>query len=389
MAIAISEFRRVAPPLLLSQSYALEWLREAHEKALAADPNDPPNSKEQLLARLQQIAEGASQIHARGSWCEDFASAEAGECKIFTDQEPQGACLGVRARVYQHAVEQIFQDLYPSSRTLPDHLLHVSCTGYVSPSAPQRLVAQRQAPTHVTHLYHMGCGAALPAIRLAASACQPSSWQPWGRSARVDCVHTELCTLHLNPSQHDLSELVVQALFADGAIAYSVHPAQQGEQTQFVLEAHREELLPGTAHAMTWELRSWGFAMTLGREVPVYLKRALPGFMERLAEQANQSVAELVDSAYWAIHPGGPRIVEQVASRMNLQPWQTEHSRAILRQHGNMSSATLPHVWQSLLEDSQVPYGAQVVTLAFGPGLTLAGALLRKQMPDPHVYQRV
>lgn len=389
MAIAISEFRRVAPPLLLSQSYALDWLREAHEKALSAAPAESQSSKEQLLERLQQIAEGASQIHARGSWCEDFAATDPADCKIFTDQEPQGACLGVRAQVYQQAVEEIFQTLYPPTHSLPDHLLHVSCTGYASPSAPQRLVAQRQAPTHITHLYHMGCGAALPAIRLAASACQPASWQPWRRSARVDCVHTELCTLHLNPSQHELSELIVQALFGDGAIAYSVHPAEEGAATQFVLEAHREELLPGTAHAMTWELRSWGFAMTLGREVPVYLKRALPGFMERLADQVGVGVSELQESAYWAIHPGGPRIVEQVASRMNLQPWQTEHSRTVLRQHGNMSSATLPHVWQSLLEQDHVPDGARVVTLAFGPGLTLAGALLRKQRASSQTFQRV
>jgi len=43
-----------------------------------------------------------------------------------------------------------------------------------------------------------------------------------------------------------------------------------------------------------------------------------------------------------------------------------------------MSSATLPHVWKAILDDDAVPSGTLIVSLAFGPGLTIAGAILRK-----------
>jgi predicted naringenin-chalcone synthase len=58
-----------------------------------------------------------------------------------------------------------------------------------------------------------------------------------------------------------------------------------------------------------------------------------------------------------------------------------EASRRVLRAYGNMSSATLPYVWRELLADDTVADGAPVVSLAFGPGLTLCGNLLVKHWP--------
>ena len=85
-----------------------------------------------------------------------------------------------------------------------------------------------------------------------------------------------------------------------------------------------------------------------------------------------------VVAALFAIHPGGPRIIDELAELLALRPRQVEASNAVLRDHGNMSSATLPHVWKAILEDAEVPAGTWVVALAFGPGLTIAGAILRK-----------
>ena len=66
----------------------------------------------------------------------------------------------------------------------------------------------------MTHAYHMGCYAAMPALRIAAGFVATGS-------RRVDSSHTELCSLHLDPTDHRLEQLVVQSLFADGLIRYS------------------------------------------------------------------------------------------------------------------------------------------------------------------------
>jgi predicted naringenin-chalcone synthase len=118
--------------------------------------------------------------------------------------------------------------------------------------------------------------------------------------------------------------------------------------------------------------------MTLSRKVPDHIRTGLGAFLDRLAAEAGLSAASLLEEAFFAIHPGGPRIIDEIASLLGLRPEQVQASNTVLLNHGNMSSATLPHVWSAMLADAAVPAGALVVSLAFGPGLTIAGALLRK-----------
>jgi predicted naringenin-chalcone synthase len=87
-------------------------------------------------------------------------------------------------------------------------------------------------------------------------------------------------------------------------------------------------------------------------------------------------VARTRDSLF-AVHPGGPRIIDGVQQTLELNDAQVETSRAVLHDHGNMSSATLPHVWMRL--DASAPRGALIASLAFGPGLTVCGALFEKR----------
>jgi predicted naringenin-chalcone synthase len=371
MPTFIRHFFRVDPPLQLSQSYALSWLEQAHLRALAADSSSAVDATE-LRQRFAQIAEGIRQIETRGSWCQDFDQKHEYLRTLYPAEEPRGVCVGRRLSHYNQVVQGIFQQLYPDEQALPQQLIHVSCTGYVSPSPAQRLVAQRRADCAVTHLYHMGCGASLPALRLATALVRAR-----GEGSRVDCAHTELCTFHLDPGSHDLAQLVIQALFADGAIRYAVEEQEQRPHGSLMVGRMDEQIVPGSAEAMTWEVRPWAFAMSLAKTVPVLIRRALPDFLQRLVGH-EEELKQLLRQAIWAIHPGGPKIVDQIGDALGLMDWQMTHSRAVLRQHGNMSSATLPHIWHSILTDPLVPTGTPIVSLAFSPGLTLAGVLLRK-----------
>jgi predicted naringenin-chalcone synthase len=119
--------------------------------------------------------------------------------------------------------------------------------------------------------------------------------------------------------------------------------------------------------------------MTLGREVPREIARGVGPFVERLLARLDVA-GEASDSrtpCFYAVHPGGPKIVDAVEETLGLSTEQTLHSREILRSRGNLSSATLPHIWDALLKEREIPHGARVVSLAFGPGLTLCGSVFR------------
>jgi predicted naringenin-chalcone synthase len=87
--------------------------------------------------------------------------------------------------------------------------------------------------------------------------------------------------------------------------------------------------------------------------------------------------ASIDDVAAWAVHPGGPRILDVVADRLDLPAGALDESRHVLVEHGNCSSATVLLVLDEVRRRRTLDPGALVVALAFGPGLTLYATLLR------------
>jgi predicted naringenin-chalcone synthase len=240
----------------------------------------------------------------------------------------------------------------------------------VSPNGAQKLVAQRGwgAATRVTNAYQMGCYASLPALRIASGFIATGA-------RRVDIAHTELCSLHLDPSDHRVEQLVVQSLFGDGLIRYCMVP-DRGTRGLRVLALH-ERVLPDSADAMSWMVSDAGMQMTLARDVPDRIARALRAFLVELLGKAEREARDLTGSVF-AVHPGGPRIIDGVRDVLELAEAQVAASRGVLFDHGNMSSATLPHIWMRILDDRDVPAGTLIPSLAFGPGLTVCGGLLEK-----------
>lgn len=351
--VLLTRFVSTRPPFEITQPESLAWLVDAHTAAGA--------QRDRIERAIRRVACGPDRIARRGQSLGDLASLDP--------VHPAGAGTAARTRRFAELVDAYFTDAYADEPVAPDDLVHVTCTGYVAPNGAQKLVARRGWATRVTTAYHMGCYAALPALRIAGGFLATGS-------TRVDLAHTELCSLHVDPSQHALEQLVVQSLFADGLIRYCA-VRDQGTRGLAVRALH-ERVLPDCADAMTWLVGDEGMTMTLSREVPARIASALRGFVIELLAKAGANVAAL-GRAVVAVHPGGPRIVDRVRDVLELDDAQVAASRAVLRDHGNMSSATLPHIWMRLLADPAVPAGTLILTFAFGPGLTVTGAVLEKR----------
>ncbi|HUS27992.1 MAG TPA: 3-oxoacyl-[acyl-carrier-protein] synthase III C-terminal domain-containing protein [Kofleriaceae bacterium] len=354
----IADFVTLPARYELSQQKALEWMAAAHAESEATlgglDLLAKRAFETKMLRVLSKVACTPDKIAQRGHHVDHVARGAF-------DPMPRGAGTFARMKTYATIVDDAFMRLY-SETAPPDDIIHVTCTGYVSPSGAQKLVAAKKWPTRVTHAYHMGCYAAIPALRIAAGA----------GGKRVDLVHTELCSLHMDAADHSPEQLVVQSLFADGLIRYSLVNEGPGLE---LLTTH-ERVLPDSAHAMSWRVGDHGMAMTLARDVPARIGVVLRDFVSELFARAKLPLSDLKRCA-WAVHPGGPKILDGVRDTLELGESQIATSRAVLREHGNMSSATLPYIWMRLLRD--VPNGTLIPSLAFGPGLTICGALLEKR----------
>jgi predicted naringenin-chalcone synthase len=379
----LTGFARGRPPKEVPQARILEWLADAHATAEAAREGLDDAARERFAARIRHVIEKCAcrpdKIASRGVSIEEVGSY--GVQRIYDlRSDPHGAGTSARMQVFSERVGAYFADAFPPDATPPRDLVHVTCTGYASPSAAQALVSARGwgARTRVTHAYHMGCYAALPSVRLAAGLVALDA--EYGvDDGRVDLVHTELCSLHLDPGDHRIEQLVVQSLFADGLIRYTLHAGGDGAPAGgFTLLALAERIVPDSTDAMTWVVSDHGMAMTLARDVPERIGGALRDLVDEVFARAGRDPGA-ARGAIYAVHPGGPRIIDGVRDRLELAEAQVAHSRGVLHDHGNMSSATLPHVWQRIAEDPAVAPGTLVATLAFGPGLTACAALFEKR----------
>ena len=243
------------------------------------------------------------------------------------------------------------------------HLVTASCTGFSAPGIDTLLLRRLELPPTVqrTHVGFMGCHGAFNALRVADAFAGSDP------HARVLVVAAELCTLHFYYGW-DAGRLVANALFADGAGAMVVAPADRTPGT-WRARAFGSRVFPDSEDDMTWRIGDHGFEMTLSARVPDLIGEHLrPALEEWLAGHGRR----LEDVASWAVHPGGPRILASVEQALGLSPEAMATSRDVLAERGNMSSPTIVRILERMTaEDAPLP----CVALGFGPGLAVEAAL--------------
>jgi len=241
------------------------------------------------------------------------------------------------------------------------HIVVASCTGFVAPGIDQIIAERLGLSPSVERLLvgFMGCYAAISALRSARHIVRSEP------SARVLVVTVELSTLHLQPDS-TLEPLLAMLQFGDGAAAALVTATGPG----LTIEDPFAATLPDSGDLIRWDIGDQGFAMHLSGAVPGRIAEALrePGFRETLTGGMDP---KLIDS--WAVHAGGRSILDAVSHALALDDDALDISRGILRNFGNMSSATLMFALAGFA-DRPVKHG---VALAFGPGLAAEGFLFR------------
>lgn len=233
------------------------------------------------------------------------------------------------------------------------HLVVASCTGFVAPGLDQ-LLAKRlglRADLQRVLIGFMGCSAAVPALRVAQAAVLADP------AARVLVVNLELSSLHLQETE-DVQAALSFLLFGDGCSAALVSADEVG----LALGDFRSALIPASEDCITWHVGDQGFVMYLSGQVPAKITQALREDEGGLLRGEGTQAVDL-----WAVHGGGRTVLDAVEKGLNLGPEALAVSRRVLREHGNMSSATIMFALAAML-DSKTG-GRRGMAMAFGPGM--------------------
>ncbi|GGH36535.1 type III polyketide synthase [Microbacterium album] len=378
MTVTLRGISTVVPPTVLVQDQVRE--------VFAAQPG-----LSRLARRLVSTSFGVSGIETRYTVLDELTldgPAPDGPALFFDRDSGELLLPGTKARneLYAEHASRMYVD---AGRAALDaaggiaaedvtHVITVSCTGFYAPGPDFVLARDLGLPAGVQryHLGFMGCYAAMPALRLAAQLCQADP------GAVVLVVSVELCTLHLRTSD-DPDTIVATSLFADGAAAgvVTARAAEAGERA-LELDAFATRTTPQGEGDMAWRIGDHGFEMVLSNAVPSIIGEHVTGALRPLLA-GQGALAEALDDgsagdavAHWAVHPGGRSILDRVESALSLRADQLGPARAILREYGNMSSATVLFVLRRILESAGVRDGDRLAAMAFGPGLTVESALM-------------
>lgn len=248
-----------------------------------------------------------------------------------------------------------------------DYLVVISCTGYEIPGLDLTLAKRVGLRPDVrrTCILGMGCYAAFPGLNRARESVLAFP------DAKVLVLAIELCSLHFQPDATD--EMVVSnALFADGAAAILLEGRSDRPSIRIVdtLTLTNYE----TIEHMAFRVTDHGFRMVLSAYVPQILGLAVETFADQLLERNGLTRQ---DVAFWAIHPGGKKIVDHLQERLGLDDRAMRFSREVLRDYGNMSSPTVLFVLDAIQRSGEPKAGDYGVMMAFGPGLTMESCLVR------------
>jgi predicted naringenin-chalcone synthase len=240
------------------------------------------------------------------------------------------------------------------------HLITVSCTGMSAPGLDLQLMELMDFEKNIfrTSINFMGCYAAVHALKIADAICKADE------HAQVLIVCTELCTLHFQ-RENTMDNITSSLLFGDGSAAVLM-VANENALSGLYLDSFYSEVIPKGKRDMAWELSSSGFLMTLSGYVPELIEEDFSGILQKALAKERTTVEDVSD---WCIHPGGKRILEAIGKSLHFTNGQLNGSYNVLKEFGNLSSATILFVLKKIMHDKKEI--RKLVAASFGPGLTV------------------
>ena len=333
------------------------------------------STDDETIKRKISVIGSKAAINTRYSVIKDFSKPPC-EFEFFPKNnylEPEPN-INQRMKLFkQHACELSVQaikkiknfDLIKNTIT---HLITVTCTGLSAPGLDIEIIRELQLSQTIqrSSINFMGCNAAILALKNADAICRSTN----GASVLIVC--TELSTIHFQKNYND-DYLLSSALFGDGSAAMLVNffRPKSPYYPAIEIKSFHSTLLHSGHNEMAWHISDKGFIINLTSYVSQLINGSIKEMLESISINPNE-----ID--YWAVHPGGKKIVDDFRDALNLTEENLRESYNVLSNYGNMSSPTVLFVLKEIIEKNQThKIGEKIFTAAFGPGLSIETMLLQ------------
>ena len=246
-----------------------------------------------------------------------------------------------------------------------DTIVTNTVTGLAIPSLDARLMNRLAFRPDVERLpiFGLGCGGGVGGLARATRMAQARP------GTNVLFLTVDLCSLCLRIDDPSLTMFVAAALFGDGAAAVVLRSSAgdrpcDGAPACATVGAIGEYFWSKTEHIMGWDIKNDGFGIVLSPDLPALMRERLG---EALFPFFAREGLSLQDFDGLLLHPGGSKVLQTVEDALGLPRDRIRYSWQVLKNYGNMSSATAIFVLKQALAHG---VHGRYLAAAFGPGFS-------------------
>jgi alkylresorcinol/alkylpyrone synthase len=269
-----------------------------------------------------------------------------------------------------------------------DLLITVSCTGVIIPSLDAFLINDMGFRSDVRRLpiTELGCAGGAAALGRAWDFLKGVS------EGNVLIVSVELPSLTFQRRDMSPANLISSVLFGDGAAAAVISRgnssgtsvaangneahsgSKSGRASRPIILGTRSHLFPNTIDAMGFDLKEGGLHIVLSKDVPQLIRDRIGALVEGFLSSYG---LRQDDMAAFVLHPGGQKLLHFIEEELGLPRAMTQFSWDVLRDYGNLSSASVLFVLQEWMAKAEMSAGDYGLLAAFGPGFSAEMMLLQ------------
>lgn len=255
-----------------------------------------------------------------------------------------------------------------------DAIFFISSTGISTPSIEARIMNELPFSSNTKRIpiWGLGCAGGVSGLARAYEYCKAFP------KAKVIVLTIELCSLTFQRNDHSKSNLIGSALFADGVACTLVcgdeasPPYKKGRTYPMIVDT-LSVFMPHSTDVMGWDVKDEGLYVVFSKDIPSIIRNHFKEQVEIILEKNGLSINNI---DYFIAHPGGKKVLDAYHDSLNLPEDATNVSRNILRNYGNMSSATVIYVLRKFMMEN-VEENKLGLACALGPGFSSELLLVR------------
>ena len=373
--VILTNFNRLKEKEKFSQKKTIQYMKEKILKKI------PEEKKKELEEIIDKYIVDETKIKERALF--DY-TPENNKIKL---KNAETTSLDLeRIALSDKIILECLEENYQKNNKIPDEIIFASTTETSLPSPAQVYVSQNNwKDTSVFHSQYFGCMGAFPAVKIANNSIIANP------EKKVDILNIEIISTYLEMSIEKLQkkldplELIKSTLFGDGAIMYSAMSKKnfnKNDKKGLEIMSNHSRIIPGTIGIVKFFPVHTEFSLEMSKDLPYIIERNLLDFTNELCSKANIDFQKEKKDLVYAIHPGGPKILQKIKEQYEIDEKKFENSYNLIYNNGNPSSTSCPILWKEIIKNENIKDNQKIITMGFGPGLTLEGMILKKIKPN-------